>query len=327
MIQYFWNPPFISIPNNMELRQLRYFVAVAEELSFSAAARRLHVSQPPLSLQIKALEEELGSVLLERTKRHVALTEAGALFLEQARAALRHVDRAGEVVRLASRGLAGELRLAFTASVPMFDAFPRLIQRFRAAHPQARADLAHMSTGQQLRALADKTIDVGFLRPSLLFCAPASIATLPLWGDRLVAVLPDQHPLSHGTQPLPLAALKDEPFILFPRGLGCGLFEHVMVLTSRAGYAPRLVQEAREGATILGLVAAGMGISILPETYARSGVPGVAYRPIDTPDAASQLLMAYRPDDDGPLLRRFLDTVWRCLYSAPAPPGGSPRLG
>lgn len=295
----------------MDFRQLRYFVAVAEELSFSGAARRLHVSQPPLSLQVKALEEELGATLLNRTNRKVELTEAGSLFLEQARHALNYLERASDVVRQAARGEAGELRISFTASVPMFEAFPHIVQTFRGRHPGARADLTHMSTGQQLRALAEKTVDIGFLRPSPLFEPPANIAVSQLWQDRLVAVLPRDHPLARSRQPLPMSALADESFILFPRGLGCGLFEHVTVLASRAGFAPHVRQEAREGATIVGLVAAGMGVSVLPETYMKTGIPGVAYCELATPDAASRVLLAYRADDEAPLLRRFLDTALR----------------
>ncbi|WP_454690081.1 LysR substrate-binding domain-containing protein [Achromobacter aloeverae] len=289
----------------MDFRQLRYFVAVAEELSFSAAARRLHISQPPLSMQVKALEDELGTELLARNKRNVALTEAGRLFLEQARRALQHLERAGDVVRQAIRGEAGEIRIAFTASVPMFEAFPRMVQDFRGRHPAARADLIHMSTGQQLQALAEKSIDVGFLRPSILFCPPPGIRVLRLWRDRLVAVLPARHRLAGEDTPLPLAALSEETFILFPRGLGCGLFEHVTVLASRAGFAPHVGQDAREGATIIGLVAAGMGVSVLPETYAKTGIPGVVYRRLETDDAASEILLAHRADDASPLLARF----------------------
>jgi DNA-binding transcriptional LysR family regulator len=293
----------------MDFRQLRYFVAVAEELSFSAAARRLHISQPPLSMQVKALEDELGAILLNRNKRNVELTDAGALFLDQARRALMHLERAGDVVRQAIHGEAGEIRIAFTASVPMFEAFPRIVQEFGGRHPGARADLIHMSTGQQLQALADKTIDIGFLRPSILFCPPSNIRVLNLWNDRLVAVLPAGHRLAQKQSPLPVAALSSESFILFPRGVGCGLFEHVAVLASRAGFALHVGQEAREGATIIGLVAAGMGVSILPETYAKTGIPGVVYRHLDTPDALSQLLLAHRTDDAGPLLARFFATA------------------
>jgi DNA-binding transcriptional LysR family regulator len=293
----------------MDFRQLRYFVTVAEELSFSAAARRLHVSQPPLSTQIKAMEEELGAKLLNRNKRNVELTAAGSLFLEEARRALSHLERAGEVVRLAARGETGEIHIAFTASVPMFEAFPAIVQRFCARHPGARADLIHMSTGQQLRALADKSIDVGFLRPSMLFSPPSNIKIIELWSDRLVAVLPAAHPLAAQAGPLAVAQLAQEAFLLFPRGLGCGLFEHVSALASRAGFAPHFRQEAREGATIIGLVAAGMGVSILPDTYAKTGIPGVAYRPLDTPDAASRVLLACRLDEASPLVARFVDAA------------------
>lgn len=293
----------------MDFRQLRYFVTVAEELSFSAAARRLHVSQPPLSTQIKAMEEELGAKLLNRNKRNVELTAAGSLFLEEARRALSHLERAGEVVRLAAQGETGDIHIAFTASVPMFEAFPAIVQRFCARHPGARADLIHMSTGQQLRALADKSIDIGFLRPSMLFSPPSNIKIIELWSDRLVAVLPAAHPLAAQAGPLAVAQLAQEAFLLFPRGLGCGLFEHVSALASRAGFAPHFRQEAREGATIIGLVAAGMGVSILPDTYAKTGIPGVAYRPLDTPDAASRVLLACRLDEASPLVARFVDAA------------------
>jgi DNA-binding transcriptional LysR family regulator len=293
----------------MEFRRLKYFVAVAEELSFSAAARRLHISQPPLSMQIKAMEDELGTALFERTSRQVKLTEAGRLFLVEARRALEYLNRAGEVVRQVTSGEGGEIRVAFTASVPMFEMFPNIIQHFRTRCPAACADLMHMSTGQQLHALTEKSIDVGFLRPSILFCPPPDITTVQLAEERLVAVLPMSHPLAKKGLPVSVAALASEAFIQFPRGLGCGLFEHIGFLTSRAGFAPRILQEAREGSTIIGLVAAGMGISILPETYTKTGIPGVAYLPLDTPDATSKLLLAYRTYAQSFLLLRFLESV------------------
>ncbi|MGK9066149.1 LysR substrate-binding domain-containing protein [Stutzerimonas chloritidismutans] len=296
----------------MDFRQLRYFVAVAEELSFSAAARRLHISQPPLSMQIKAMEDELGAPLLKRTNRRVELTQAGQLLLDEARRALAQLDHAGDVVRQAVRGDLGAIRIGFTASVPMYDAFPAMLSRYQTQHPGVRTLLTHLSTAEQLRALADKTLDVGFLRPSMLFAPPAGITVHELWKDRLVAVLPAHHPLARDSQsPVAVGALADAPFILFPRGLGCGLFEHVSALASRAGFAPRLQHEVREGTTILGLVAAGMGVSILPDIYARTGIPGVVYRPLDTQDAASRLLLAHRTGEQttSPLLERLLGTV------------------
>ncbi|PLP99230.1 LysR family transcriptional regulator [Cupriavidus pauculus] len=290
----------------MDFRQLRYFVAVAEALSFSEAARRLHVSQPPLSVQIKALEEELGSALLERSRHHVALTPAGELFLDKARAALANLDQAREVVKQVASGEAGEIRVGFTASVPMQDMFPRAVHAFREAHRNAKLELVHMSTGQQLQQLENGEIDVAFLRPSPQFRPPASIAVREVLADRLVAVVPMAHPLAAGPQDIDISTLSPERFLLFPRGLGCGLFDHVTTLCNRSGFAPNVAQEAREATTIIGLVASGAGISVLPQIYARTGIPGVAYLPIAGPDAASRILMAHRAEALSPIMKRFV---------------------
>lgn len=290
----------------MDFRQLRYFVAVAEALSFSEAARRLHVSQPPLSVQIKALEEELGSALLERSRHHVALTPAGELFLDKARAALANLDQAREVVKQVASGEAGEIRVGFTASVPMQDMFPRAVHAFREAHRNAKLELVHMSTGQQLQQLENGEIDIAFLRPSPQFRPPASIAVREVLTDRLVAVVPVAHPLAAGVQETDISALSGERFLLFPRGLGCGLFDHATTLCNRAGFAPNVAQEAREATTIIGLVASGAGISVLPQIYARTGIPGVAYLPIAGPDAASRILMAHRAEALSPIMKKFV---------------------
>jgi len=290
----------------MDIRQLRYFIAVAEELSFSAAARRLHISQPPLSLQIKAMEEELGAQLFIRDKRNVELTGAGALMLEGARKTLAQLDRTGDMVRQAVRGEAGEMRMAFTASVPMYDAFSAILRNFRANHPAVITDLAHMPTARQLQALADKVIDVGFLRPSPLFYPPAGITVRELWRDQLVAVLPAAHKLAEESGPIPVEHLAREAFITFPRGLGCGLFEHLGILSSRAGFGPEIRQEAREGTTVIGLVASGIGVAILPEIYRKTAIPGVVYRPLDAAGTDSRVMLATRSDDDSLLLDRFL---------------------
>ena len=291
----------------MDYRQLRYFVAVAEELSFSRAARRLHMSQPPLSLQVAAMERELGTRLFERTRRRVELTQAGQVLLEQARASLAQLERAAEMARRAGQGEAGELRVAFTGSVPMVAAFPRLMSAFRAASPLARAQLMHMATGSQLQALAERRIDVGILRPSRDYEPPAHLRLLALWTDELRAVLPEGHRLARRRTPVPVAALAHEPFILFPPELGCGLHEQVLALCSRAGFAPDVVQEAREGATIIGLVAAGLGVSLLPDSYAKTSIPGVVHRRLDTAQAAGRLYLAHRASDTSPLVKRFVE--------------------
>ncbi len=291
---------------SMDIRQLRYFVAVAEELNFSQAARRLHMSQPPLSQQIKAVEDELGTTLLERNRRSVRLTEPGRLFLLQARSILAQLDDAGDEVRRAARGEAGEIRIAFTGSVPMFEPFPRFIQAFRERFPGVRVEMGHMSSGAQLQAIADRRIDVGFLRPSHQFAPGPDIEARSIWEDELMAVLPSAHRLARTRGGVKMAELADEPFILFPRGIGCGLYDHLMGLCNQAGFAPRVAQEAREGVTILALIAAGTGISILPDTYRNASIPGVVYRPITTTASRSRLLLAWRAGNKSPLLGRFL---------------------
>ncbi len=293
----------------MDLRQLRYFVAVAEELSFSNAARRLNMSQPPLSLQIKSLEEHLGATLFARDNRNVALTEAGTVMLKHAYLTLEQLEKAQHAVKQVTEGEAGEMRIGFTASVPMFDAFPRLLQDFRQKYPGARADLIHMSTGSQLKALSEKSLDVGFLRPSPLFSPPPTIEVISLWKDRLAVTLPSYHALSKGEGPISIAKLQQENFVLFPRGLGCGLFDHISILASRAGFAPIVTQEAREGSTILGLVAAGMGVSVLPETYSKTLIPGLVYRQLADRDVNSHILVAFRKDYRPPLLKNFIELV------------------
>ncbi len=291
---------------SLDLRKFRYFVAVAEELNFGRAARRLHMSQPPLSMQIKAIEDELGVLLLERTKRKVELTEPGRLLLERARAVLHAVDGTNEAVQRAARGEAGELRVSFTGSVPMFEAFPRFVQTFRERYPNVRLELGHLSTGAQLQALADRRIDVGFLRPSLLFTPSPDIAVRPILEDELKVVLPISHRLSRTRKAIGMADLPEEPFILFPRGIGCGLFDHVMALCNQAGFVPRVVQEAREGTTIMALVAAGTGISILPDTYQKAGIPHLVQRRVHAAATASRLLIAWRAANPPPLVARFV---------------------
>jgi len=276
----------------MDFRQLRYFTTVAETLNFSRAAERLHISQPPLSQQIKLLEEDLGVTLFERTRRVVKLTHAGELFYRQAQEILLRYAEARELCTWALDGRAGKLRIAFTASVPMFEAFPRLLQTFRQAYPRIDIDLHHMSTGEQLQALNAGEIDIGFLRPSSVFHPPMTIDVVNLWQDELVLAVATDHPLAQADSCPELRELSDEDFILFPQALGCGLFEHITTLTAQAGFSPRIVQEVRENSTTLALVAANLGISIVPSIYAGTRPPGVIFKRITGAQTESRILMA-----------------------------------
>lgn len=291
----------------MELRQLRYFVAVAEELSFSRAAERLNVSQPPLSMQIKALEEELGATLFSRTRRKVEITHAGVLLLASARKALGELRRAAEVVALSAKGEAGLIRLGFTGSVPMLDMFPRLMRAFRDRYPEIGIELRHMSTAQQLQALLDEELDVGILRPPYYFQAGPGLIAHRIWRDELAVFLPANHRLSSSRAPVSLGQLSGDIFVSVASDIGCGMYEHFTTLCNEAGFAPKVAQHARELGSVLGLVAAGIGIAILPECYARVGISDVVSRPLAEPGAASELLLAVRAHSVSQRLQRFVD--------------------
>jgi DNA-binding transcriptional LysR family regulator len=293
----------------MELRQLRYFVAVAEELSFSRAAERLNVSQPPLSMQIKALEEELGTLLFDRTHRKIAITQAGELLLDSARKALGELRRGANVVSLAASGSAGLIRMGFTGSVPMLDMFPMLMRNFRDRYPAIRIELQHMSTSQQLDAIAAETLDVGILRPPYYFQAGPGIVAHKVWRDELMVFLPANHRFADGRNTINLNDLAGEPFVGVAPDIGCGMYDHVMTICSGAGFSPKVVQTARELGSVLALVAAAMGVSILPQCYDRIGIPGVVSRPIDQPGAESTLLLAFKAAALTSQLRRFVDTA------------------
>ena len=307
----------------MDFRQLRYFVAVAEELNFSRAAERLNISQPPLSIQIKAMEEELGTVLLARTRHSVALTQAGKLLLDHARTALQGLDRTSDLVRRAGRGEAGLIRMGFVGSVPMLDLFSYLLAGFNQRYPNVRIDLNNMSTSRQIAALAMGEIDVGFIRPSQQ-CRPGpALRVHTVWTDRLKVFLPARHKLASAAGPVSISALRDQEFIGIAAGSGCGVLDFTTTACSAAGFVPRVVHETHDLRTVLWLVAAGLGISLLPECYDHAGVANVVSRPLLAPHPESHILMVTRASDDCSLLQRFVDHALS-FAAAPRPAQAAP---
>src|SRR5690606_10353367 len=196
-----------------------------------------------------------------------------------------------------------------TASVPMFDAFPHMLQNFRSQYPRIELSLRHLSTGEQLQALNAGDIDVGFLRPSSSFKAPPSLETTELWRDELMLAVGQHHPLAKATRPIKLERLSDEDFILFPQASGCGLFEHISTLTAQAGFTPNIVQEVRENSTTLALVAAGLGVSIVPSIYTHTKPPGVVFKPLHGAPTQSRIVMACSRENPNASLALFLAHV------------------
>ncbi|MBH9502266.1 LysR family transcriptional regulator [Pseudomonas aeruginosa] len=293
----------------MELRHLRYFIAVAEELHFGRAAERLGISQPPLSQQIQALEEEIGARLFERTNRRVELTDAGRLFLDESRQVLAQVDKAVLLARRAHLGELGELKIGFTSSAPFTSTIPSSIHAFRKAYPDVHLDLQEMSSRQVLKALLEESLQVGVIRPLAL---PDAVHWVELFREPRGAVLRADHPLAAGSEDgLAIAALAEEPFVFFPRSYGTGLYDQVIALTRQAGFSPRIAQEASEAMTIIGLVSAGLGVSILPASFRRTRVDGVVYRTLSDPEATTAVWLVRRQNEGSPLALSFIDLVTR----------------
>jgi DNA-binding transcriptional LysR family regulator len=259
----------------VELRHLRYFLAVAETLHFGRAAKKLGMAQPPLSQQIKKLEALVGAPLFERTTRGVTLTAAGTMLRERATATMARVADDLEQTRRVARGEEGRLTVGFSGSV-MFTELPAAIQQYRRAYPRVEVQLREMWTSEQLTALADGSIDVGFLRDGE---RRPELAITPLLREPFHVVLPADHKLRRRRTVDP-ASFEGEPFVLFSRRMGNLAYDRTMRCCLDAGFQPTIVQEAPQFPTLIRLVAAGLGISLVPTCVATVAFPGAIYRPI-----------------------------------------------
>jgi DNA-binding transcriptional LysR family regulator len=288
----------------MELRHLRYFVAVAEELHFRRAAARLHISQPPLSQQIRQLEAELGVQLLERSRRRVELTAAGAAFYTRAREILDAVEDAGRLARRVQRGEVGRLSVGFAGSA-MYSLLPEVLHAFRDQRGDVDLRLRELTTAAQLDQLESGRIDVGFVRPQ----SPprAGIAVETILREQIVAALPESHRLA-ARERLTLGELTGEPLVLLTRTGSPGVRDVLEAAIARFGGEGELVQEAAEVQTVIGLVAGGVGFSLVPDSVRSLTRRGVVYREIEGAPSI-ELALAWRAEDRSPVLAAFLDVV------------------
>ncbi|SMC65332.1 LysR family transcriptional regulator [Kibdelosporangium aridum] len=287
----------------MELRHLRAAVAVAEHLHFGNAAAALGIAQPRLSQLVKALETDLGVALFDRDTRNVRLTAAGEAFVTGARTALSTVDVASERARAAGRGETGVIAIGVVGSAVVHP-LPAVVRAFRARYPEVTLRFAELPTLEQVARLRADTVDVGFLRPPLP--APADdLALLPVSREPLIAVLPADHRLA-GRERVAVRALADEPFVRFPRHLGPGLFDEITALCRRAGFEPRVGQEAVQMQTIVGLVASGCGVSIVPGSVAGLSRPDVVFKPVSPTTRLVDLALARRVGPVPPVVANFV---------------------
>jgi DNA-binding transcriptional LysR family regulator len=291
----------------LPLPQLHAFVVLAEELHFGRAAGRLGIAQPPLSQQIRRLEDKVGHPLFTRAPGGITLTPAGRELLPAARRALTGLADGLAAARAAGDGRTGRLRVAFAASLAL-TVLPDLLRTHRERFPDVHLDLREMTTAPQLTALREGTVDVGLLRepppqdPDLTF---TTLLTEPF-----VAVLPADHPLAERPT-VPLADMANAPFVLLPREAGPGLHDRITTLCATAGFTPQVTQEAVEWMTVCALVEAGLGVSLAPAGIRRIRLPGVAFRPVDPPTARTTVAAAWRTEDRNPLVAHLLATATR----------------
>jgi len=285
----------------MELRHLRYFVAVAEELHFGRAARRLNISQPPLSQQIRALEAELDVELFARAGRRVELTHAGRMFLERARQALAGAEDAMQAARRAGRGEIGGLSIAFIHAAT-YRLLPDILRVFRARMPNVELSLIEMPGSEQMLALNDGAIDVGFLRPPI---ANAALDVHLLLREPLVVGLPPRHRYARLDE-VTLRQLADEPFVMYTPGRS-PLYGQVVSACSRAGFVPRVVQHSMHIMTLIGLVRSGVGIALLPQSASAVRMDGIVYRKLRYVGPRTETVVAARRGDHGPITRAFVE--------------------
>jgi len=304
----------------LELRHLRYFVAVAEELHFRRAAVRLGIQQPPLSLQIQQLERELGTPLFRRLTRGVELTEAGVFLLDEARRILDQVERAKAGVESRARGETGTIHLGFAGATLSQPMILKIIQAYRARYPGVVLSPEQSNTPRLAAGLRSHEIDVAFVRPPV--GNMDELAVEPLVEEPMVIVLPASHPRA-GDSAIPIAALADETFILLPRAIGVILHDAVIDLCRAAGFDPKLGQEAPQIPSIVHMVAAGFGVSIVPQSIKQTRAEGVAFVPIEGEVPMAPIWLAYRRDDRSAAVCSFVTMARQIAQSAVAGEGKS----
>lgn len=288
---------------SMDLRQLRYFLVLADELHFRRAAERLNITQAPLSLAIQALEQELGALLFNRTNRRVELTEGGAALRVEARAILERVQRSRETIRDLADGITGSLRIGVTPACVLMPFFGNLVSAFRSARPKVRVTLHELPSRDQLIGLQARELDAAILRnPPRRFAT--DIALTRLIADPLVIAMSSTHPLRDRPS-LAIADLRDEPFVNYPRQSGVGIHEQVIALCALRGFTPRVVQEAGETLTLLGLAATGFGLAFVPSGLVHITVPNLIFKPLSDQDASTEVCLGIRADDSSATLSTF----------------------
>jgi DNA-binding transcriptional LysR family regulator len=286
----------------MELRHLRYFVAVAEELHFTRAADRLNMAQPPLSQQIRQLENELGVELFHRTKRQVELTAAGKNFLKNVYKILIDLEKTCDSAQRAQKGEIGKIIVGFTGTAT-YDILPNLLQTYRAQFPLVDLAVLQLSTTDQIQSLLNSEINIGIL------CAPIENSELNfevIHQEPFIIAMPKNHPLASKSDPIEVQAFSKELFIMIPRKAGQIYYDTIINICHNAGFSPNITQEVHELHTSISLVAAGMGVAIVPDSIQNLRIKGIIYRQLKNSVSTLKTALAWRNDETSPLVHTFI---------------------
>ena len=295
----------------MELRHLRYAVAVADALSFTRAAARLHIAQPPLTQQIRALERELGVEVFSRTTRKVELTASGRVFIRHARQVLESVEEMTVATQRVHRGEVGRIAIGFLSSIA-FDYFPRVMREFRNRYPEVKVELRELKHLALLDALRSEALDLVFIRN---FFDDPDIRRRTVLREHFLAAVPSNHRLA-GRAWIDTTELRGEPFVSVMRRSPPSVYGHTIAICERAGFQPNVVQEANDIQSCVGLVSAGIGISIVPDTIRTLAIPGVSYSRLRGARDKMEIVLAWRSADRNEVIHRFVEVALQSAGTA-----------
>jgi len=298
-----YQDPYASTAG-VDVKRLRYFIAVAEELHFGRAAERLNIAQPALSRQIVNLESAIGATLFNRLRNQISLTRAGEILLPSAHDILTRISDAAKLTRRAAKGHTGSISIGFVGSAT-YSALPTILNSFRKMTPDVDLNLRAMNTAELHTNLVDRRIDAAFARPEI---NDPEIVNQEVLTEDLVVALPDQEPLTELDE-LSLSDLATRPFVLYPRNPRPSFADTIIKLCQEDGYSPKVAHETMDLQTALSLVAIGAGVSIVPASVELSQRQGVICRPLEKPVPTTTLSLAYRRDNHSPVLRSFMKVV------------------
>lgn len=305
----------------MELRYLRYFVAVAEELSFTRAAERLNIAQPPLSQQIRRLEARLGVTLLRRSKRRVELTEAGRVFLRQAYQAIQSLEEGILLAQRADRGEIGRLAVGILVYIS-YTLIPPILREFRAQFPEVHVELRFLTNTLQIAALLSGQVDVCFVRPPI---DNPDIASKLISRERFILAMPATHPLA-GKSAVSIKQFKNDPFIMYVRELGPTFCSSLVQFCAKAGFSPKVALEVSQINAAVGLVGAGIGVALVPQSMNQLHFDNVVYRPLIERAPNVDVLLAWQAGRPSELLKSFIEMSTQFVRVSAKSGAGSARL-